>query len=221
MTRNATLAAHRCRFGIFLVVALGVCLAPRCSMASLRVSILPVNTTAMAGSTGDAFDVTLTNTGPSAVSVGAFAFELSVSSSYISLTQATTASSTPYIFAGSSALGPTISVSPPALPGQVLMASDLTLLPFITVASGSTVGLGHVLFDVSPFASTSAVPVVFTVPNTNLSDSSGDSIPIDAFSPGTIDIQAMVPEPSMFVIFVVGIGLVGVVKISRELRRRV
>src|SRR5689334_13095918 len=102
--------------------------------------------TAAAPSSGNSFDLTLTNTGPASVTVGGFSIAISVSDSHVSFTSATTATSTaPYIFFGNSLFGPVINTSS----GQTLSASDL----FAGVGSGSTlgagvtVGLAHVLFD--------------------------------------------------------------------------
>ncbi len=50
-----------------------------------------------------------------------------------------------------------------------------------------------------------------------LSDPSNVGIPIDVLGSGTIEI---VPEPSMFVIFSIGIGLVGIFQVHRKIRRR-
>ncbi len=116
----------------------------------------------------------------------------------------------------SSLFGPTISISPPTLPGEVLEASDAsTLSGGVTLAAGSSVGLGHVLFDVSPSAPNAVVSVTFTAfPFTNLSDPLDNNIPITSLASGDIDIQGSVspavPEPSMFVIFAIGTGLVAV-----------
>ena len=198
-------------------------LAARQASASIDFSISPPTTSAAAGSTGDSFDVTLTNTGTADIDVGSFAFELSVSSTSVSFTAATTATSSPYVFAGSSLFGPTISFSPP---GQVLQASDVTTLPSgVAIAPGATVGLGHVLFNVSPNAPTTTVPVQFSVfPATSLTDSSLDNITIDSYASGAISIQGnsgpMVPEPSMFTIFAVGIGLVAAQRAASAWGRR-
>jgi len=187
----------------------------RPATASIQVSISPPTLAVTDGST-DTFDVTLTNTGPSSVTIEAFAFQVAASSSYITLTQATTATTAPYVFAGSSALGPVISVSSPP---ETLKASDLTnVLAGVAVASGSTVGLGHVSFTVSPTAPVTAIPVTFVAyPFTDLSSPNGN-IPIDSLVSGTIEI---VPEPSMFAIFSIGIGLAGVFQacvVARKLR---
>jgi hypothetical protein len=188
--------------------------AARPATAAIQVTIEPP-TFAVEGGSPDDFDVALTNTGTSSVTIGAFAFELSVSSSYLTLTQATTATSMPYIFAGSSALGPVISLSSPS---NTLKASDLTtVLAGVSIASGATVGLGHVFFDLSPGAPFATVPVTFVASATNLSDPSNVGIPIDVLGSGTIEI---VPEPSMFAIFSIGIGLVGIFQVHRKMRHR-
>jgi hypothetical protein len=222
MRRIATSTNRGWRHGILLGAVAWALLAAQTATASLQVSIAPSSQNVAAGSTGDAFNVTLTNTGSSSVSIGAFAFELTASSSYVSLTQATTATSSPYIFAGSSAFGPTISVSPPTLPGQTILASDVTtLVSGVTVGSGSTVGLGHVLFNVASNAPTSVVPVTFLVyPDTSVTDATGDNLSITSYLSGTIDIQGgtgpVAPEPSTFTIFAIGAGLAAVFGIARR-----
>ena len=226
MMHNATFVWQGCRFGILLAATAWACFVPRSATASINLSISPATSTVAAGSDGDAFDVTLTNTGTGAVTVGSFAFELSVSSSLIDFTSATVSTSAaPYIFAGSSLFGPMIST---LASGGTLDASDLTTSSTgVTIASGSTVGLGHVFFNVSASAPTSAIPVEFTAfPVTNLSDASSprpNNIPINSLTSGMIDIQAtsVVPEPSMFTIFSIGIGLVGVFQGTRAAHRRV
>src|SRR5438270_11560761 len=57
-------------------------------------------------STGNTIDVTLTNTGASAVDIAGFAFQVTALSSSISFTGVTDATAAPYIFAGNSLCGP-------------------------------------------------------------------------------------------------------------------
>lgn len=100
--------------------------------------------TVNAGSTGNLLDVALTNTGPSDVIVEGFSFGISTANPGINFTSATTALA-PYIFVSDSFFGPRIDTAN----GAALIVSDLdsTFLG-VTVTAGSTVGLGHVLFDV-------------------------------------------------------------------------
>ena len=77
-------------------------------------------------------------------------------------------------------------------------ASDLYAIPSgISLAAGTTVGLGHVLFDVSLSASAGAFAVNFDLPTTTLTDLFGSSLAV-ILLPGEITIAggAAVPEPS-------------------------
>lgn len=152
-------------------------------------------TTANAGTTGNAFDITLSNSGPSAITLGAFALEISVlPSTDVSFTSATTATSQPYVFAGDSLFGPNIDT----LTGQTLDASDVCSACLDAIASGVTVGLAHVFFDVLPGAQPGLIAVSFGLPYTSLSDLSGQLLDATLQS-GTITINdngTSVPEPS-------------------------
>ena len=92
-----------------LAAAIVVCLleAMPAHADTLTVSLSPLSDVA-AGSTGNSFDVLLTNTSGSAVSIEAFFFEVQSSSSDITFTDATTATGTPYIFGSDSLFGPDI-----------------------------------------------------------------------------------------------------------------
>jgi hypothetical protein len=188
-----------------LAAAAILALAPDAS-AALVVNIQSVS--ASAGSTGNALDVTLQNTGTSAVSnIGAYAFEITVpSNSAITFTAVNTSTTTfNYIFAGTSffqnVVPGGISVQPPNLPGQTLEAQDITTSTSgITLNANSSLGLGHILFNVAPGAASGAVTVT-PAPNaiaTNLSNVSDAPLTLNTLNSGTITIQggAAVPEPS-------------------------
>jgi hypothetical protein len=170
-----------------------------------------------AGSTNDALDVTLTNTGTGSVDIGGFSFGLSTSLP-ITFTSATISTTlAPYIFAGDSLFGPIISTVPPPS-GQSLMASDNydIALSGITLASGATVGLGHVIFD----AGLGIYPVAVNLmdfPFTSLSDLSGADVPITRLVNGTISLRGnSVPEPSTLALTVLGVALVAGLSRSRR-----
>src|SRR5205807_9645410 len=120
--------------------------------------------------------------------------EILASSADVTFTDATTATvSQPYIFSGNSLFGPDIVTSSP---GQTLDASDFVATPLssTTIAAGGIFGLGRIFFDVSPSATVpETVTVSFNAGNSSLSDANGNSIAIDSFQSGTIDV---VPEPS-------------------------
>ncbi len=154
---------------------------------------------ANAGSTGNALDFTLTNTGPSPVALGAFSLEISVADSNVSFTSATTATTLPYVFAGDSFFGPVISTSGP---GQTLDASDICILCGGTIAAASTVGLAHILFDVSAGAPSELLTVsIAPFPSTSLSDQLGNNLAA-TLENGTITIVGAnpIPEPSTLVL---------------------
>jgi hypothetical protein len=176
-----------------------VCLAAS-ARAALVVNIGSV--TASPGSIGSALDVTLANTGSTAVSnIGGFAFEIMAPSSSITFTADNTSTTSPYIFAGSSVFGPNASLQPPILPGQTLAALDITNLGSgVTLNANSSLGLGHVLFNVAPGAAPGPVTVTsLGFPVTNLSSTAGANITLGSLNSGVITIQgagATVPEPS-------------------------
>ena len=153
---------------------------------------------ANAGSSGNTLELTLQNTGPSAVTIGGFSFGVSTSGTDINFTLADINTAlAPYIFKGNSLFGPNINTST----GHSLTASDLDSDPAgATVSAASTVGLGRLFFDVSPAAS--AGPHTVTIepfPATSLSDPSGNDVPITATVPGAIIVPAgpqLVPEPA-------------------------
>jgi hypothetical protein len=154
------------------------------------------STTAETPSTGDFFDIDLFNSGP-AITLGGFSIEISIADAHVSFTSATTGTSLPYLFAGDSLFGPTIST----VAGQTLDASDLCFLCTNTISTGATVGLAHVFFDVSAGASLGPLTVSFTgFPSTSLSDTAGNDVQVTALQNGTITITRAsgqtVPEPS-------------------------
>jgi hypothetical protein len=186
--------------------------------AGITISLTPASATA--GSTGNSFEVDLTNSGSSSVTVGGFSFELSIANPNISLTSANTATTAIYVFSGDSLFGPNISTSSP---GQIMDASDIDsiLMTGTTINPGSTFGLGRVFFDVSANATPSVTPVnISTFPNTSLSDSLGNNLPIDVLSAGRITIAGTtVPEPSSFLLFfIAAVVLLGRNQIARTLQ---
>jgi hypothetical protein len=171
---------------------------------SLIVSVESV--TATAGSTAAALDITLMNTGTSAVTVGGFSFEVSVATTHVTFTEANISTTVaPYIFQGASLFGPVISTST----GSSLTASDtfLTISSGATVGADSEVGLGHLLFNVSANALSGPVTVSLApFPATSLTDASGGNIMIDSLNNGTITVQSsVIPEPATLVSALTGI----------------
>jgi hypothetical protein len=176
-------------------------LTQACANAAYITSLQTVS--ANAGSSGNGLDVLLNNTGPSAVTVGAFSFGVSAGNASISFTDATTGTlSAPYIFGTNSLFGPDLT-GPTS--GQSLTTSDVFAIPGsgITLASGATVGLGHLLFSVAPGTAAGIIPVtVSSFPVTSLADAAGANLSLMVF-PGSITIVSTtaVPEPSTLAIF--------------------
>ncbi len=149
--------------------------------------------TANQNSTGNFFDVILTNTGPSGVSIADFSFGIQTADTDISFTDATTGTAATYIFGPDSLFGPDL--TGPAS-GQSLTTSDTDSVSEVTIAASSTVGLGHVLFSVAAGAVPGGFAVTFVPLSTSLSDAAGGPITIDTLTNGTITVSSAVPEPS-------------------------
>jgi len=171
-------------------------------------------------SSDGAFDVFLTNTGFSAVNIAAFTFEVNVSSSQITFTDATYNTTTnPYIFAGNSLFGPDILTSI-SNGGQTLDAGDATSdASDVSVGSGASVGLGHVLVTTTGTL-TSDATVSFTPSSTSLADAAGNDVPITSFTNGTISPIATIPEPSTLALATTCLAIWGATWFARRSRRK-
>jgi hypothetical protein len=176
------------------------------------------NAGAVPNSTGNTFEIDLTNTGPSAQNIAVFTFELSVTNTNIVFDAVDTDMNTvqPYIFAGNS-LDANFSLPFASLNNaQTLAAADFTNSGGdVSVGAGATVGLGRVFFNVL----NGAAPGPFTVsvdafPATGLSDAAGANVPFSA-SDGTITITGVTPEPS-FRLLLPAILLFGFVAYRRQ-----
>lgn len=187
------------------------------AMAEYVISIQPSPATALPNTTGNYFDVILTNDGEPTVAVGAFSYEFSVTNANVVFQSATTTAGTPaYVFVGSSYEGPTISTTSP---GQTLGASDLsTSLSGTPLNSGDMVSLGRVYFDVGS-AAPGLVSITFDVGATTLSDADMNEIPVGIASPLAIDV---VPEPAVAVqtlgALVIGLAAFGYRSAKRRIR---
>ncbi len=186
-----------------VVIPLVLFAAPPLARASLIISVQSVG--ANSPSSADALDIRLSNTGPGSVTLGSFSFGVSVTDPAITFTSATIATvMAPYVFAGQSLFGPTISTS---VPGQTLDASDATFT-FATIAGGTTVGLGHVFFSVAAGDTAGPKAVALAAfPTTELLDVNGSPMPFQNLN-GTITITATsssVPQPSTILLVLTGI----------------
>ena len=205
---------------IFSAAFLLSAIAPTLARAGFTFTVESV--TATAGSMDNTLNVTLTNTGPTAVTIGGFAFEISGGSG-VTFTSVDISTTPTYIFAGNSGFGPDISNQPPNLPGNMLAALDFyaTFGSGTTLASGSTVGMGDVHFNL---ASTATGPISITfspLPGqicpmrrvmTSLSRPGPRSRPGQSPS-----IRAPVPEPSSLAMTAIALAI-GLV--SRQTRCR-
>ena len=180
----------------------------------LSVSLSPLSDVA-AGSSGNTFDVLLSNTSGASVSIGGFFFEVTSSSSDVTFTDATIATTDPYVFGTDSLFGPDI-ISPGSTATD-LNASDLDLsLDGFSLNPGVTVGLGHVLFNVSSGAATQTVAFSFAgFPGTSLADALGDNISIATLDGGQFQITGAMtatPEPSSLFLFLAAAPLILVIR---------
>ena len=180
----------------------------------LSVSLSPLSDVA-AGSSGNTFDVLLSNTSGASVSIGGFFFEVTSSSSDVTFTDATTATTDPYVFGTDSLFGPDI-ISPGSTATD-LNASDLDLsLDGFSLNPGVTVGIGHVLFNVSSGAATQTVAFSFAgFPGTSLADALGDNVSIATLDGGQFQITGAItatPEPSSLLLFLAAAPLILVMR---------
>jgi hypothetical protein len=206
------------RFGF--VLAAGIVVGLLSQTTAQAAAIISVSSaTAAAGSSANGIDVELINSGPSAFTIAGFSFGISIATVDVSFTGADTSTAAAYIFGTDSLFGP-ILAGPTS--GQSLATSDLFAGPFsgFTVNPGVTVGLGHVLFDVSPTAGNGSFAVALALfPLTSLSDQTGGNFPIDALSAGQITItagSAAVPEPASLSLLLSGMAAGAVARRRRR-----
>jgi hypothetical protein len=159
-----------------------------------------------------AFDVTLSNPGPSAITVGGFSVQLSVpGGSAVNFSGVSTNPTTaPYLFAGTGVVAVFgVPFSFDTFPNQSFIASDVFATPLtgVTVNPGDKYGLGHVTFDVlSALAKVGDVIPVTLGGTTALSDEMGNDIPFTR-EDGSITIT---PEPASILIWAL-VGMCGLV----------
>jgi hypothetical protein len=201
MKTNWLRVVGQCTMVIAAAVAACAITAAPARADGLTVSLSPLSDVA-AGSTGNGFDVLLTNGSGTAVSIEGFFFEVLASSADVTFTGASTGTTAPYIFGADSLFGPDITAFGSG--SGDLGASDLDAVDQISLTAGSTVGLGHVLFNVSPTAPTETVSFDLAgFPGTSLSDDLGNNVPIENFTGGKFTIKgavAGVPEPATLVL---------------------
>ncbi len=199
----------------FLVAALACFLSASVAWGALIVSVQPLSTPAAPGSTGNSFDVLLSNTGPTSVTIGGFSFGITTTDTDVTFTDATTGTSvlTPYIFDGNSLFGPDIATNSGA---QEVVASDYDADPVgATLGAGAVVGLGHVLYDVAPNATLGAFDLTLEAyPTTSFSDPNGNTVTPDTFTNGVgliAPATSGVPEPGSGFLMLAGFLVAGLV----------
>ena len=195
-------------FGAVAALLLGLMAAP--ARADLIITVL--DSFAAPGETGT-FDITITNTGPSAVDISSFSIEPTLSpTSGVHFTDVTMATTLTYIFAGSSGVSASAPFSYNTFPTSDFVATDSSFATngYQTIGAGTTLGLAHVLYSVdagTPLGT--VVPVTLDLTGTSLTD--GAAVPsFLSFTPvnGTITIASRaVPEPSAVLLVAVGGGL--------------
>jgi hypothetical protein len=209
-----------------LVIVAGLMLmtAP---VARADLIISATNVAATQGSTGNSFDVFLTDTDPTGstpFNVGTFAFSVSVANSQISLTNVNGLSATNYIFAGNSFdLINGIPLLNSSVPGQSLQAADTANVGGTFLSPGSAFLLGEVTFDVSASAPTGPSTIQFDLTGgaTSLSDPNGNVLPFTV-EDGSITIAngvATVPVPGSLALAMIAGVSVGVVTCCRRWQR--
>lgn len=195
-------------FGTLAAIAGFLLAAPFCQ-AALIFSIQPAGSYS-AGTSGNTLEIVLTNTEASTVNISGFSFGLSAPTPDFIFTAVSTSTTPGYVFAGNSLFGPDISVG--GLPGQTLAAQDLHDTDFANVASGATVGLGHVTFSLAPDTSAGPIVLSFVANESSLADATfpdPDSLAVQ-LSDGTIHVTgAAVPEPATVALTALGLLAMG------------
>jgi hypothetical protein len=193
-----------------------------CYAASLQagtlLSIQPGAVPAGTPSTGNVFDVLLTNTGPSSITVGGFAFGVSVTNPDITLTGADFATLIdPYLFVGQS-LDVDLSTSLNSSSGATLDGGDASDGTGATLAAGQTLALGEVFFSIAANAIPGLNTVSFTggTSGNNLSNVAGGPITIDNLTNGSVNIT--VPEPPSLLLGLIALSGIAILRFRRQER---
>ena len=183
-------AVRRTVAGLALLLSLPSLTLRAAIVETIQPSVVNTN------SNGNAFDVVLTNTGPSAVTIGSFSFGLQANTNNVTFTRATTATnSSPYIFGAFSLFGPDITTSTGTTPPSIT-ASDVFAIAGAgaTLGAGVTAGLAHVIFNVG--SAVGLTVLTFQASNTFLDDPFGNDLTITTLSSGTITVNGIVTPPA-------------------------
>ncbi len=173
----------------------------------LTVEIGPVIANSGAGA-AYYFDVNLTNSTSTNLTLGGFSIGITTNNANVQFAQATTDTTTPYLFTGYSLFAPDITSSIASSPAAQIIAGDVFFDPSQNLAGAdfmqtNTAGLARIYFDFSGTIDPSLAFSLVTDANiTNLSGPAGDSITGSVTSIGNslynIDLieTATVPEPT-------------------------
>jgi hypothetical protein len=184
------------------VIAIGLLGASSSSAGTLGLSLQCV--LASSPSTGDSFEVDLTNSTGNAVVVNSFFFGFTANANFIFTSATTATTNSTYIFdgIGNSLYAPDITSTAGA---GFISAGDLWvgLGNGFNIADGATVGLGEVFFNVAAGVAPGPYTVSFVTDQTSLSDINGANIPIGSFNSGTITVPGgeAAPEPTTLALF--------------------
>jgi len=133
------------------------------------------------GSSTNSLDVTLTNTGTSPTTIAGFSFEITAASNNVTFEDVTVNTvSVANIFAGNSLFGPDIKLNV-SNNGQTISGADNFATPYggTTLAAHQTLGLGNVLFTLSPSTPLAPINITFTpYPTSSVSDSNANNISV-------------------------------------------
>src|SRR5208337_5159536 len=132
------------------------------------------------GSSTNGLDVTLTNTGTSPTTIAGFSFEITAASNNVAFESVTDNTvSVANIFAGHSLFGPDITLKV-SNNGRTISGADNFKTPDegTPLAAHQILGLGNVLFALSPSTPLAPINISFTSYSTSsVSDSSANDIP--------------------------------------------
>ena len=165
------------------------------------------------GSSTNSLDVTLTNTGTSPTTIAGFSFEITAASNNVTFESVTDNTvSVANIFAGHSLFGPDITLNV-SNNGQTISGADNFATPHggTTLAANQTLGLGNVLFALSPSTPLAPINISFTSYSTSgLSDSNANDISVGVVAQpqfGPTSVPELPPTALVVTGLLLGVGV--------------